>query len=145
MESTQKNIWDGNIWDGINFTNPSSKSAYQYLVEQGAALEQATSSELKMEVEGVNAYMDEKQPLTLVVLYKLYVVAPKLGNFRRKLLTITERQYGQRFPVDIYCHLDDRKEELISEAGFLPKINEIILRPYVQGTIVNLYNKSREI
>lgn len=133
-----------NIWEGIDFKNlDSSISAYDYLIDQSVFLENATDNELKMNVERVEAYLDEV-PISLVLLTKLFVVAPKLGNFRIKILTVTENKYeGVRFPVDIYCHIDEKKESKVPEETFIDKINEILNRPIVKLTVENLYKQSK--
>jgi hypothetical protein len=133
-----------NIWDGLNFERTRSKSAYDYLIEQSKTLAAATGFELTVEVERVDSYLDGT-PMVPIALSKLYIVAPKLGNFRRKLFTVVEGKNGANFPVDIYCHLDDKKETDVTDGNFLQTINEIIRRPIVASSILSLYNQSKEI
>ena len=132
-----------NIWEGLDFKDASSKSVFEYLSEQSSYLETATEGELTMEVESVDAYLEE-EPIILVGLYKLFVVAPKLGLFRRKILTVIGNKKGTRFPVDIYCHIDEQKEEGVLEDNFINKINEILLRQPVKTSIMNLFKQSKE-
>ena len=133
-----------NIWNGLNFEDAPYKSAYDYLNEQSKPLAAATRSELKMEVERVDSYL-EGDPIVPVALCKLFVVAPRLGNFRRKLITVVEGKYGGNFPVDVYSHIDDFEETKVTEEAFLRTINEIVRRPVVQASIINLYRQSTEI
>ena len=56
-----------NIWDSLDFSENSTKSSYNYLSEQAKYLTKATSGDLKMDVEAVNAYIDP--------------APPKLGNY----------------------------------------------------------------
>lgn len=133
-----------NIWNGIDFNNLEIKSAYDYLIEQREFLEKATNKELLMEIESVDAYLDDQDQYPLVGINKLFIVAPRLGNFRRKILTVMERQNRGRFPVEIFCHIDEKKELEIDEKSFLPKITEILNRQEVQSSILSLYKQSRD-
>lgn len=132
------------IWDNLTFTESKQKSAYDFLVEQSQYLVEKTSGELKMEVEAVDTYIDEKT-LKPAALYILYVVAPKLGNYRRKILTVVEYAEAGRFPVEIYCHLDNDKMENITSEKFLNTVSNILSRPIVKNSIENLYKQSRNV
>ncbi len=132
------------IWDNLNFTESSEKSAYSLLIEQSEYLIEKTSGELRMEVEAVDAYTDEEPPIP-AALYMLYVVAPKLGNYRRKILTVTEYSKTGRFPVDIYCHLSNDKMQKIDANNFIDKIEEILSKSIVKSSIENLYRQSKEV
>jgi hypothetical protein len=74
----------------------------------------------------------------------LYVVAPNLGNFRRKILTVVEGKENGRFPVDIFCHIDEQPDNNVIKDVFLNKITEILKRPLVRASIENLYQQSKE-
>ncbi len=135
-----------NIWDKINFTEQNDKSAYDLLVEQSKYLVKATSGELKMQVEAIDTYINgiDEEPPRLAALYILYVVAPKLGNYRRKILTVAEYSDSGRFPVDIFSHLDNSKKiDNVSGEKFLDTIEEILSGPIVQNSIVTLYKQSK--
>lgn len=134
---------DKNIWKNLDFSESSKKSAYDYLLEQSKPLIEATSGELKMDVDAVDAYIDSDPP-RLSALYMLYVVAPKLGNFRRKILTVAEYSDEGRFPVDIVCHLDNEKLEQISETDFLDKVEYFMKKSVVKSSIESLYRQSKE-
>ena len=127
----------------MNFTASKEESAYDLLLTQSDQLVVATTGELKMDVEAVDSYLDVEPPKP-IALYILYVVAPNLGNFRRKILTVVEGKEEGRFPVDIYCHIDDKKDENINKSEFLDKISEILNRKLVSNSIENLFQQSKE-
>lgn len=131
-----------NIWESINFEPIPSKSAYQYLNEQASFLEEASKHKLKMEVEAVDSFIDDKEPVIPVALYKLFVVTPAMGNLRKKILTVIEGKNGSRFPVDIISHLDDKEYYDIDEITFIDKIKYILGSPLVKKTIENLFRLS---
>lgn len=132
-----------NIWNGLDFSGKSEESAYDLLKAQAKDLVEATGGILTMEVEAVDSYLDEEPPKP-VALYMLYVVAPTLGNFRRKVLTVMEGKYEGRFPVDIFCHIDDKRDVDITKDGFIEKIAEIMSRTLVKTSIENLFKQSKE-
>lgn len=130
-----------NIWDNFKFTSKPEKSAFDYLKEQSEGLTVATGGELKVEIEAIDAYIDEEPP-RLAALYMLYVVAPKLGNFRRKILTVAEYSEEGRFPVDIVCNIDNEKIVKVSKSDFLDKVDYIMKKSLVRTSIENLYRQS---
>lgn len=131
------------IWNGLNFSDSAENSAYNLLLSQADELVVATSGELKMEVEAIDSFLDIEPPKPVAV-YMLYVVAPNLGNFRRKILTVVEGKEDGRFPVDIYCHINEKKYEDVPENEFLDKISEILKMPLVKISIENLFKQSKE-
>ncbi len=138
-------ITEKNIWEVLDFSEPTEESAYNLLLTQSNSLVDATSGALKMEVEAIDSYLDTEPPKP-VALYMLYVVAPYLGNFRRKILTVVEGIEG-RFPVDIYCHIGEKEDKNLKEVtkeNFLDKITEILMRRLVKISIENLYQQSIE-
>lgn len=134
---------DKNIWTDLNFSESKEESAYDLLITQSSQLVVATTGELKMDVEAIDSYLDVEPPKPVAV-YMLYVVAPNLGNFRRKILTVVEGKEDGRFPVDIFCHIDEKKDENISKENFLDKITEILKRTLVKASIENLFQQSKE-
>lgn len=133
-----------NIWTYLNFSESKAESAYDLLLTQTDQLAQATNKELEMEIEVIDSFL-ESEPIKPVALYIVYVVAPKLGNFRRKILTVVEDKEAGRFPVEIFCHIDDKKEDKrVYKEDFLDKIASILSRPSVKISIENLYRQSRE-
>lgn len=137
---------DNNIWKAINFDDAEIKSAYDYLVEQSSFLVEATKGELKMEVEAVDAFYEKQEHSTPVIaaLYILYVKSPKLGGFRRKILTVVEGKESGRFPVDVVSHIESKTYPDVTEENFLAKIEEILSITAVKKTIENLYKESKE-
>ena len=131
-----------NIWENLDFSDKKQETAYDLLLLQANQLVAATSGELKMEVDAIDAYIEEKPP-KFVVLYMLNIVAPKLGNFRRKIITIIEGKEQGKFPVEIFCHVDEFKEENVTEENFINAISKILERPLVKSSIENLYNESK--
>ncbi len=134
-----------NIWEKLKFTDTLEVSAYDLLIQQSKFLIIATSGELKMEVGAMDSYLEDGNKTIPVALYVLYVVAPNLANFKTKILTVCEgRQVETRFPVDIYCHIDNEKLENISENNFIDVISEILSRKLVKKSIEDLYKTSKE-
>jgi hypothetical protein len=134
---------DLNIWENLNFSASKEKSAYDLLLTQSNPLIAATTGILKMEVEAIDSFLDVDPPKPIAV-YMLYVVAPHLGNFRRKVLTVIEGKENGRFPVDIHCHIDDKEDKNVGEENFLDKISEILKRTLVKNSIENLFQQSKE-
>lgn len=133
-----------NIWENLNFIESDEKSAYDLLIKQADFLTVKTSGELKMSIEAVDAYSDTELP-KLTALYILYIVVPKLGNYRRKVLTVFEDYETGRFPVSIFSHIDNIKIENVENDNFIDKIEEILSKPRVKRSIENLYRQSKEI
>ena len=131
------------IWKKFSFKDEKQKSALEYLNEFKAGLVSETSGELTIDVEAVDAYIDTTPP-RLAAIYIFYIVAPKLGNFRKKILTVAEYSDTGRFPVEIINHFADNKKEIIEEANFNNKIIEIITNGNVKNSIENLYQLSKE-
>lgn len=133
-----------NIWKKFSFKENKQKSALDYLNELKPGLTEQTGGELSLETEAVNAYVDGNPP-KIAAIYKLFVVAPKLGNFRRKILTVAEYSEQGRFPVDLFNHFSDGGQQTdISEKDFMIKVSEILTSPLVKNTIENLYQQSRQ-
>ena len=95
-----------------------------------------------MEVQAIDSY-SEGEPVKILAIYTLYVVAPKLGNFRRKILSVVEGEADGRFPVDIYCSIDEYTAKSVEKADFLRTIAKILERPRVKASIENLFQQSR--
>ncbi len=134
-----------NIWEKLKFTDTLEVSAYDLLIQQSKFLIVATSGELKMEVSAMDSYLEDGNKKIPIAVYVLYVVAPNLANFKTKILTVYEgRKVDTRFPVDIYCHLDNKKSENVSEGDFINVISEILSRKLVKKSIEDLYKTSKE-
>jgi len=131
------------IWENFNFSDVLEKSAFDYLTELSEPLIEKTSGLLKMEVEAVDSYLDEEPP-RLVALYILYVVATKLGNYRKKILTVVEYSDKGRFPVDIMNHLGNEKLTGIEATNFESTLESILSKPIVKNSIENLFKQSKE-
>lgn len=135
---------NNNIWENYSFKEEKQKSALDYLNELKTGLVEQTSGELILDTEAVNAYI-EGNPPQIAAIYKLFVIAPKLGHFRRKILTVAEYSETGRFPVDIVNHFNnDEKLTNVSDNDFMNKIGEILTSPIVKNSIENLFQQSRE-
>lgn len=133
-----------NIWNQFSFNEKHQKSALDYLNDLKSGLSKETRGELLLETEAVDSYID-MDPIRIAAIYKLFVVAPKLGNFRRKILSVAEYSELGRFPVDIINHFDnDRKFHDVLEIQFEKKISEILTNPIVKNSIENLFQQSKE-
>ena len=131
------------IWKKFSFKDVKQKSALDYLNEFKPGLISETSGELTIDVEAVDAYIDTTPP-RLAAIYIFYIVAPKLGNFRKKILTVAEYSDTGRFPVLVVNHFADNIKEMVEEADFNNKIIEILTSGNVKNSIENLYQLSRE-
>lgn len=133
-----------NIWDKFEFNKEEQQSALELLNSIKDGLSEKTGNELKLETEAVEAYLDTN-PIKLAMLYKLFVVVPKLGSYRRKVLTVAEFNEIGRFPVSVVNHLDrDRKYDEISKADFLTFVGELLSGNPIKNTFENLYRQSIE-
>ena len=133
-----------NIWEKYSFKEKKQKSALDYLNELKPGLIEQTSGELTLETEAVDAFF-EGNPPKIAAVYKLFVTAPKLGNFRRKILSVAEYSEIGRFPVDIVNHFaENEKLENISDNDFMIKIGAILSSPIVKNTIENMFQQSKE-
>lgn len=133
-----------NIWEKYSFKEKKQKSALDYLNQLKSGLTEQTGGELTLETEAVDAII-EGNPPKIAAIYKLFVAAPKLGNFRRKILTVAEYSEIGRFPVDIVNHfVDNVKHNDISESDFMKTVTEILTSPIVKNSIENLFQQSKE-
>lgn len=133
-----------NLWKGFSFKENRQKSALDYLNELKPGLIEETGGELLLDTESADAYIDGEPPRPAAV-YKLFVVAPNLGHFRRKILTVAEYSDQGRFPVDVVNHFNsDMKISDISEDQFIKQISEILLSPIVKNSIENLFQQSKQ-
>lgn len=132
-----------NIWEAFKFSN-EDKSAFDYLKEQKTNLVETTKGILRLDIEAADSYIED-EPLKMVVLYKVFLVAPKLGDYRIKLFTVIEYYDKNRFPVDIYSHIDNTKIDKVEETDFLDKVSDILFsKPMVKSKIQELFKLSRE-
>lgn len=135
-----------NIWDGIEFSDKKIKTAYDYLISQSDNLIKMTQNHLKMEVERVDAMYEIEHATKMkpVVVNTMYIVAPRLAGFRKKILVVIEYKWGNNFPVDIHVPADDSKKENVKEEDFLNEIAAIMKKTEVLDTIHSLYKLSLE-
>ena len=135
---------ENNIWESFSFSEEKKNRVLDYLSEFKEGLVAQTGGELVLETEAVDAIIDS-DPVKPVAVYKLFIVAPKLGNFRRKILTVVEYSDKGRFPVDIVNHFNnDEKLPEITEDQFSRNITKIIVSPIVKSSIENLYQQSKQ-
>lgn len=133
-----------NIWGNLQFNAPHENTVFSYLENQLDFIKGATEGELFAELEVSDGVMEFEIPKT-VGLNRLFIVAPKLGNFRRQILTVAEGIYGGRYPVDIVCHVNEMRFSNITEDNLLSKLSEIISSSEVQRSIVNLFTQSKQV
>ncbi len=133
-----------NIFDALNFSTTKEDTAYDLLLPQKDIFNKLTDGELEMEINTVNAYL-ESEPNTLASLYMVYIVAPKMGNYRRKIFTVIERRNTGRFPVEIFNHIDNEKNENIGKESFLDRISKIFYKPNVKIAVEDLFRQSKAI
>lgn len=131
-----------NIWEGLNLSEDNIKTAFDYLVSQVDNFKEASKGELIMDVESNRETGGLK--LRQMTIYYLYIVAPSLGNFRKKILHIAEFDDQGRFPVNLYSYPDEYFIEDIPENDLLKTLKEILARPAVKTTIENLFKQSIE-
>jgi len=131
------------IWDSFNFSDVMEKSAFDYLTELSEPLFEKTSGLLKMEVEAVDSYFEDEPP-KLVALYMLYVVATKLGNYRKKIRNVVEYSDNGRFPADIMNHLGNEKLTNMEAINFESTLETNLSKPIVKNSIESLFKQSKE-
>ncbi|MCF8309171.1 MAG: hypothetical protein K9I68_09200 [Bacteroidales bacterium] len=131
-----------NIWKSINFDD-TEESALDLLETQKEKLFKDSRSLLKLEVEAVDSYLNTEPP-TLALIYKAFIVAPELSNYRIKIFTVVEYYDKGRFPVDIMSHLDNDKINEVHKENFLSEISRILSKSIVRNRIKELYKLSKE-
>lgn len=129
-----------NIWDKFNFTEFKTKSAYSYLNDEKKNFELVAKGELTLDIE---AHLRNTTSFENYAVYVLYIVAPKLGSYRKKLLTVEEDYNTGKFPVKIECNISEEKFENIDESQFISILQKIILHPLVKNSIEDLYKMSK--
>lgn len=133
-----------NIFRGLNFNVNREESAFDLLVPYKEDFKSLTNNELILEITSTDAFL-ENEPSTLAALYKVFVVAPKLGNYRRQIITVIERRPNGRFPVEIFCHIDNDKKVGIESSQFLQSITDIFDKTVVKTVIEDLFYQSKMI
>lgn len=116
-----------------------------YLNEYAPGLKEQTAGELDMQVETKMGYFDEDSD-SFTTLYILFVVAPKLGNYRRRILTVYEvknKLEKGKFPVDVQVHFG--KEEKIRDIGeeeFSRVVGDVLSSGVVRDYLEELFRES---
>lgn len=128
-----------NIFDTYTFSDKKIKSAYEYLWDLKNGLIAKTRAELTINVKGFSIINVD---LTNSIGYVLYVVAPHLGNYKKKILSISESR--NHYPVTITNELSHDVYKNVSEAQLLDIIEKIIMHPLVKKSIEDLYKMSKE-
>lgn len=132
-----------NIWENLDLSEDKLKTAYTYLSSQADNFKNAVKGELSMDVEvsQVTSAGPEKRKMTL---YTLLIIAPHLGNFRKKVLHVAEFDDTGRFPVNIWDYLNENSVTDIEEANLLQNLKQILATTKVKNAIENLYRQSIE-
>jgi hypothetical protein len=130
-----------NIWDKFNFENRTGKSAYDYLVDTKSSLVAATGGELTLEICVTDAVIDNNY----LSVYKLYVMSPRLGYYRRHYITVQDYSNNNHFPVDVYDLINQEWIKHVKEKNFLQVISDILSKNAVKRSIQNLYKQSKEM
>jgi len=133
------------IWDKFTFTAVKQKNAGDYLKELKEGLLSNTHGNLDMEIEVTQGYVDTEPP-KFTIIYKLFVVAPKMGNFRRKILSVAEYPETGKFPVEVVNHYNNNDtKENVTEGNFKTTIEDILSSPIVKSSIEYLYQMSADL
>ena len=130
-----------NIWDNLNLSEENLKTAYDYLIPQAENFKTATKSTLKMDLEVSNAVTSGENPRKVTV-YSLYVVAPDLGNYRKKILHIAEFPEEGRFPVNMFSEVSEEKNLNVIESDFLTIAHKMLSHERIKGAIESLFRQS---
>jgi len=134
-----------NIWSNFEFTDKKKKTALTYLNDLKEGFLEKTGGELILVTEAVDNYVNNETN-DVAAIYKLFVEAPKLGHFRRKILSVAEYTNKGRFPVDIINHMSgDIKAIEIKEKDFDKEIENVLTSRLVMNSIENLFQQSREL
>ena len=130
-----------NIFKNFNFNEEKIKSAHDYLNELESGFIAKTKGELKLEIE---AYAILKTSFQNGAGYSMFIIAPKIGNYRKRILDIEESYETHRYPVIVTNCLSEEKFENVSEVQLMSVIEKIILHPLVKNSIESLYKTSKE-
>lgn len=129
------------IWTNIILNDSDEITALTMLSSQKQAIKEKSAGELTIEIETID-YHEYDKPMKNLTLYILYVMAPKVGNYRKRILTVVEDKNKDRFPVDIISHIDETTKKDVTQDKFLESVTEIISCKVVSRTIQDLYIQS---
>lgn len=124
------------------FKETPEQTAYDLLKLEADSVSDTTRGHLKMIIEPIDTYVEKTDRVELGTLYRVYFVAPHLGNYRQKILTIAEMNPQGRFPVNIVCELYSPNPVEANSDNLIEKVREILANPNVSLVIRNLYNQS---
>ena len=92
-----------NLFEKLNLTGAKSTSALELLKEQARNFKVSTEI-LEMNIVVNSGYFENN--LEKALTFAVYINAPEVGNYRRKILTVAEFESRGEFPVDIVNHLE---------------------------------------
>jgi hypothetical protein len=130
-----------NIWEKLDLSHEKLKTAFDYLIPQAENFKKATKGELEMRIDVSRAVIagGDKENVTI---YVVWLVAPKLGHFKKKLLNIVEFHNTGRFPVNMYSPLSEVRLEAVSEENFLEEVQKMLEHQSINNQIESLYRQS---
>lgn len=131
-----------NIFRGLDFRDSYQESSFEILSSYKDDFKSLTNGELLIDIKSNTELNLDNEPS---IHHKVYVICPKLGNYRIILLEIKERGFKSKFPVDIYCYIDNKLDKNIEKENFITTITEIFERLEVKKTIEDLFHQSLSV
>jgi hypothetical protein len=127
MENTTANIY------GIDFSRlPDENNVLDYLNKIKSELGVNTNGILVNQIECYEGYIGEDGEIEGSGIV--------LKNYRRKLFSVIAP--SGKFPVNIYCNVDEHSDKGVSEVEFLSKVKDILSKDAVRDVVINLYRQS---
>ena len=95
-----------------------------------------------METEYIHSINKDSIPFRDIELYKMYIIAPVIGNYSINIISVTEYNDIGVFPVDITDNINNSTYRDITEDNFMKTINDILINNTVKRRIENVYQQS---
>jgi hypothetical protein len=129
-----------NIWKSFDFSQKENP-IYETLINQSEKLKELTENNLFLNIECIDAYLDDNNP-KLVLIYKVYLISRPLKGYSLRILSICEYYENKnRFPVDVYADLSGKKYTGIeNKKDFLDHLEKIFNSELERNKIIELYN-----
>jgi len=130
-----------NIFRGLDFSEPHQESSLDILLSYKDDFKLITNGELLLEINSIPENLNNQ----FLIHHRVSVFCPKLGNYRRVIFEIIESKIKSKFPVDIYCYIDNKLDKQVEKENFISVITEIFEREDVKNDIEDLFYKSKSI
>lgn len=77
-----------------------------------------------------------------IYIYDVYLMQPKLGNYRRLFIVVAEKKFGKYFPVIITTPMKEKFFKEVNEEEFIEAIKDVFSMAEVSEIVKRLYAES---